>query len=175
VSIPIIAKEVGTGLNYKLIEKLEKNGFNGFDIGGSGGTSFAAIESKRTINHNERFSRKLSETFREWGIPTPISIIQARKVTDKTLIATGGLRNGIDIAKSIVLGADFSGFAYKFLKTSWEDYQNNTIKSTHKEIRTLKDELKSSMWLMNIEDLQKLKLNEEKRVLFGKLYDWLNQ
>ena len=175
VSLPIIAKEVGTGLNHQLISKLENNGFDGFDVGGSGGTSFAAIESKRKINHTDKFSRKLSETFREWGIPTPISIIQARSVTDKILIATGGLRNGIDIAKSIVLGADLGGFAYKFLKTSWEDYQNKSIKSTHKEVRTLKNELKSSMWLMNSKDLQKLKLNEEKRVLFGKLYEWVNQ
>jgi isopentenyl-diphosphate delta-isomerase len=175
VSTPIIAKEVGTGLNHQLIRKLEKNGFDGFDVGGSGGTSFALIESRRKINHTERISRKLSETFREWGIPTPISIIKARKVTDKLLIATGGLRDGIDIAKSIVLGADLGGFAYKFLKTSWKDYQNNSIDSTLKEVKTLKNELKSSMWLMNVGDLHKLKLNEEKRVLLGKLYEWLNQ
>ena len=91
------------------------------------------------------------------------------------IIATGGLRNGIDIAKSIVLGADIGGFAYKFLLSAWKDYNNNTLIHTIKEIKTLKAELRSSLWLMNIKNLKSLKGNKDKRVLLGEVYQWVNQ
>ncbi|MFX1312006.1 MAG: type 2 isopentenyl-diphosphate Delta-isomerase [Promethearchaeota archaeon] len=175
VKIPIIAKEVGTGFNNDLALKLDLLGFDGFDVGGTGGTSFAAIESFRDESSYEVFSRKISDTFREWGIPTPISILNVRKASKKTIIATGGLRSGIDIAKSIVLGANIGGFAFKFLKTAWKDYRNNSIAHSIKEIKTLKQELRSSLWLMNIANINELRSNDEKRVLLGELYQWVNQ
>ncbi|MFX1503622.1 MAG: type 2 isopentenyl-diphosphate Delta-isomerase, partial [Promethearchaeota archaeon] len=136
LKIPIIAKEVGTGFNKDLALKLDLLGFDGFDVGGTGGTSFAAIESIRDEDNYEVYTRKIADSFREWGIPTPVSIMNVRKVSKKLIIATGGLRSGIDIAKSIVLGADIGGFAFKFLKTAWQDYKSNTQSSTIKEIRT---------------------------------------
>ncbi len=175
LNIPIIAKEVGSGFNKELALKLDLLGFDGFDVGGAGGTSFAAIESLRDDYSNEVYTRKIADTFREWGIPTPIAIIYVRQATEKPIIATGGLRSGVDIAKSIVLGADIGGFAFKFLKSAWQDYKSNSMNNTIKEIKTLKHELRSSMWLMNIENINKLKCNSEKRILVGKLYQWLNQ
>lgn len=175
LKIPILAKEVGTGFNEELALKLDLLGFDGFDVGGTGGTSFAAIESIRDEDSYEVYTRKIADTFREWGIPTPVSIMNVRKVSKKLIIATGGLRSGLDIAKSIVLGADIGGLAYKFLKTAWKDYKNNTQSNTLKEIKTLKQELRSSMWLMNVENLEKLKSNNDRRVLVGELYQWVNQ
>ena len=173
--IPIIAKEVGTGFNQDLALNLDKLGFDGFDIGGAGGTSFAAIESKRKNFQNQRFTRDPAETFREWGIPTPISIIYVRKVSQKLIIATGGLRTGIDIAKSLALGADVGGFAYNFLQSAWKDRKANTISNTVKEIKTLKNELRSCLWLMNLDNITKLKNNTNKYVILGEFYRWLNQ
>jgi isopentenyl-diphosphate delta-isomerase len=98
-----------------------------------------------------------------------------RSISEKPIIATGGLQNGIDIAKSIVVGADIGGFAYKFLLTAWKDYQENSFSSTIKEIKTLKDELVSAMWLMNIKNLEELKGNKRLRVFLGDLYSWINQ
>ena len=175
LKIPIIAKEVGTGFDKELALKLDLLGFDGFDVGGTGGTSFAAIESIRDDYSYEAYTRKIADTFREWGIPTPISILNVRSVSNKLIIATGGLRSGVDIAKSIVLGANIGGFAFKFLKTAWQDYRNNSLTNTIKEIKTLKRELRSSMWLMNIENINNLKGNNDKRVLVGKLYQWINQ
>ena len=175
IKIPIIAKEVGTGFNKDLALKLDLLGFDGFDVGGTGGTSFAAIESIRDVNSYEAYTRKISDTFREWGIPTPVSILNVRKVSKKLIIATGGLRSGIDIAKSIVLGANIGGFAFKFLKTAWHDYKNNTLSNSIKEIKTLKQELRSSLWLMNIKDIDELRSNYDKRVLLGELNQWVNQ
>ena len=173
--IPLIAKEVGTGINQDLALKLDELGFDGFDVGGTGGTSFAAIESKRNNFDNEKYSRNPADVFREWGIPTPVSIVNVRKVSKKLIIATGGLKTGIDIAKSIVLGADVGGFAYKFLKSSWQDRKNDTISNTLREIRTLKNELRSSLWLMNLRNLNELKNKRDKYVIIGDLYFWLNQ
>jgi len=173
--IPLLAKEVGTGFNQELTLMLDELGFDGFDVGGTGGTSFAAIESKRNNFDNDKYSRNPADVFREWGIPTPVSIVNVRKVSKKLTIATGGLKTGIDIAKSIVLGADIGGFAYKFLKSSWEDRKNNTISNTVREIRTLKNELRSSLWLMNLSNLSELKNKREKYVIIGSLYFWLNQ
>jgi len=175
LNIPIIAKEVGTGFNNDLALKLDLLGFDGFDVGGTGGTSFAAIESIRNVNSFEAHTRKIADTFREWGIPTPVSIMNVRKVSKKLIIGTGGLRTGVDIAKAIVLGADIGGFAYKFLSSAWKDYNNNSLSHTIKEIKTLKDELRSSLWLMNINNIQSLKCNEDKRILLGDLYQWINQ
>jgi isopentenyl-diphosphate delta-isomerase len=173
--IPIIAKEVGTGFNFNFALIIDKLGFDGFDIGGAGGTNFTAIEEKRQTNNTTEYTRNLTETFREWGIPTPVSIAYVRSISKKPIIATGGLRNGIDIAKSIALGADFGGFAHKFLLTAWEDVKDHKITKTLKEIRTLKNELRSALWLMNMNNPEELKLNKEKYVILGKLYQWLNQ
>ena len=175
INIPIIAKEVGTGFNKDLTLSLDSQGFDGFDVGGTGGTSFAAIESQRDNYSFEKYTRRLADSFREWGIPTPLSILYVREVTKKLIIATGGLRNGIDIAKSIALGADIGGFAYKFLLSAWKDYNNNTLIHTIKEIKTLKDELRSSLWLTNIKNIKNLKDNKDKRILLGELYQWVHQ
>ncbi|MFX1323221.1 MAG: type 2 isopentenyl-diphosphate Delta-isomerase [Promethearchaeota archaeon] len=174
-NIPIIAKEVGSGFNKELAKSLDDLGFDGFDVGGAGGTSFAAIESYRNKNGSNIFNRKLSDVFREWGIPTPVSVLNVRNVSKKLIIATGGLRTGVDIAKSIVLGADIGGFAFKFLKSSLIDQQQGSISNTIKEIKTLKNELKSSLWLLNLKDINALKGNKNKRVITGKLSQWINQ
>ncbi len=173
--IPIIAKEVGTGFNQDLALILDKLGFDGYDIGGTGGTSFAAIESKRDNFDNQKYTRNPAEVFREWGIPTPLSIIYVRNVSQKLIIATGGLKTGIDIAKSIALGADYGGFAYKFLQSAWKDRKTGSISYTVKEIRTLKNELRSSLWLMNIYNVNELKGRRDKCVILGELYQWLHQ
>jgi len=173
--IPIIAKEVGTGFNLVLASNLDKLGFDGFDVGGTGGTSFAAIESKRNNFDNQKYTRNPAEVFKEWGIPTPVSVMYVRNVSQKMLIATGGLRTGIDIAKSIVLGADIGGFAYKFLQSAWQDRKENSIFNTVKEIKTLKHELRTCLWLMNEENIPNLKGKRHKCVILGELYRWLNQ
>jgi len=174
-TIPIIAKEVGAGINQDLAQKLELLGFDGFDVGGAGGTSFAAIESRRANYDNEKFTRKPSDVFREWGLPTPVSIINVRSISNKVIIATGGLRTGIDIAKSIALGADIGGFAYNFLLSSWKDRKSNDNSNTIKEIKTLKNELRSCLWLLNFKNVNGLKNNKKKYIILGNLYQWLHQ
>ncbi|MFX1267533.1 MAG: type 2 isopentenyl-diphosphate Delta-isomerase [Promethearchaeota archaeon] len=173
--IPIIAKEVGAGFNRDLALQLDLMGFDGFDVGGMGGTNFTSIESIRNNDNTENYTRKLADTLKNWGIPTPISILNVRSTSKKPIVATGGLRTGLDIAKSIVLGADIGGFAYKFLQSAWKDYKQKTITNTINEIRTLKHELRSVMWLINIDKIENLKSKREKSILLGDMYKWANQ
>jgi len=171
--IPIIAKEVGSGINKECAISLDELGFDGFDVGGAGGTSFAAIEAFRNKEIYEIFTRNPADVFREWGIPTPVSIYYVRSVSNKLIIATGGLNTGLDIAKSIAMGADIGGFAYKFLLSAWKDYKNGSISNTIKEIQTLKNELRSCLWLTNVKNIGELKQQKNKIVIFGKLKDWM--
>lgn len=173
--LPIIAKETGTGFSKEMTNKLEILGFDGFDISGSGGTSFAAIESKRENNVNKKYTRNPADIFREWGIPTPVSIQYVREISNKPIIATGGLRSGIDIAKSIALGADIGGLAYNFLVSAWQDHHEKTISNTIKEIRTLKNEIRSCFWLINSKNIDEVKGNRKKVIFLGELYRWMNQ
>ncbi|MBN1802285.1 MAG: type 2 isopentenyl-diphosphate Delta-isomerase [Candidatus Lokiarchaeota archaeon] len=173
--IPIIAKEVGSGFDIESAKRLENIGFNGFDVGGAGGTSFADIEYYRSNKVNEKYTRNPAVLFREWGNPTPVSVLYVRSISNLPIIATGGLKTGVDIAKSIVLGADIGGFASKFLFSSWKDLESGTESETIKEIKTLKHELQSCMWLLNVMNLRALKNNRKKRVFLGNLYQWEEQ
>jgi len=172
--IPIIAKETGTGFNKEIAIKLDSLGFDGFDVGGYGGTNFSAIESIRN-NYPKKFTRKPADIFKNWGIPTPVSILYVRNISKKLIIATGGIRSGIDIVKSIILGADFGGLAYNFLVSAWKDLEENSILNTINEIKTLKNEIRSCLWLLNVKNIEELKGNHKKIIILGNLYRWLEQ
>ncbi|MCS7091770.1 MAG: type 2 isopentenyl-diphosphate Delta-isomerase, partial [Patescibacteria group bacterium] len=118
LSTPVIAKEVGFGLSKNVIKKLYKVGVRIFDTAGWGGTNWAVIEGMR----REGFEN-LGKLFGEWGIPTTDSITIANKLrkefTDKiTILGSGGIRNGIQIAKAIALGSDLVGIAQPFAKAA---------------------------------------------------------
>ncbi len=101
---PVIVKEVGLGLSKDTVRRLREIGIEYIDISGAGGTNFIEIENMRNSHID------LSELY-SWGIPTALAIIEARKVSDGTLIGSGGIRNSLDIAKSIIIGADLVGVA----------------------------------------------------------------
>lgn len=112
-SIPVLVREVGFGLSETAAKALINTGIMGIDCAGAGGTSWSKVEALCATS--ERY-RRLGETFGEWGIPTVQSIRNVRKV-DKSipLIATGGIRSGLDVAKSLALGANLSAMAQPML------------------------------------------------------------
>ena len=110
--VPIIAKEVGSGFSIFDIDRIQNMGFSGIDIQGVGGTSWSGVESIRT---NLLKYKKAGEVFWDWGIPTAISTILAARSFNGTIIGSGGVRSGLDIAKLIALGADSAGMALPFL------------------------------------------------------------
>ena len=116
IAIPVIVKEVGNGISVAMAQKLIEAGVQAIDVAGAGGTSWAKVESERAENH---LQRRLGNTFADWGIPTADCIVQIREqYPEIPLIASGGLRNGLEVAKAIALGADLGGLAFPFLQAA---------------------------------------------------------
>jgi len=116
--VPVIAKEVGNGISAAMAQKLIAAGVSAIDVAGAGGTSWAKVESERAQDARQQ---RLGATFTDWGIPTAECITSIRAVAPTVpLIASGGLRNGLDAAKAIALGADLAGMAMPFLQAANE-------------------------------------------------------
>ncbi len=116
--VPVIAKEVGNGISAAMAQKLLEAGVTAIDVAGAGGTSWAKVESERA---SDVLQRQLGITFAGWGLPTAECITTTRAVAPTVpLIASGGLRNGLEVAKAIALGADIAGLAWPFLKAAHE-------------------------------------------------------
>jgi isopentenyl-diphosphate delta-isomerase len=114
----VIVKEVGNGISAAIAQKLIDAGVTAIDVAGAGGTSWAKVESERALNAHQRH---LGLTFADWGLPTAECITTIRAVAPEIpLIASGGLRNGLDVAKAIALGADICGLAWPFLQAAAE-------------------------------------------------------
>lgn len=114
--VPVVVKEVGNGISAPLVRRLMEAGVAAVDVAGAGGTSWAKVESERAT---DPLQRRLGQTFADWGLPTADCLISARQVAPNLpLIASGGLRNGLDVAKTLALGADLAGLAYPFLKAA---------------------------------------------------------
>ncbi len=114
--VPVIVKEVGWGISERTTTLLANCGAAAIDVAGAGGTSWSQVEMYRAP---DEFSRELARAFIDWGIPTAESILNVKKVSNKLFIfASGGLKNGIDIAKCIALGATLGGMAGNFLKAA---------------------------------------------------------
>jgi isopentenyl-diphosphate Delta-isomerase len=116
IAVPVIAKEVGNGISKEMAQKLIAAGIKVIDVAGAGGTSWAKVEGERGETVMER---RLGKTFADWGLPTAECITNIKAVApDIPLIASGGLRNGLDAAKAIALGASVAGFAMPFLRAA---------------------------------------------------------
>ncbi len=115
--VPIIIKETGCGLSKEDVISLKSVGVEIFDIGGAGGTNWILIEEKRARRRGEELKAVAASTLREWGIPTALSLIEARWAAPcSTIICSGGIRTGLDVAKSIALGGDLAGIALPLLR-----------------------------------------------------------
>ena len=125
---PVVVREVGFGISEETAKKLLKAGVSGIDVGGAGGTSWIEVEKNRSTS---KIFKKVTDDFFEWGIPTAESILSVKKATEYIrkieiksmeskntvkIIASGGIRSGLDVAKAIALGADIAGIGLPVLK-----------------------------------------------------------
>lgn len=108
--VPVIVKETGCGLSRSVAERVQKVGVRTVDVSGAGGTSWVGVETLRA-----KATKSLGERFWEWGIPTAASVAMLRG-TGVEVIATGGVRHGLDVAKALALGATAGGLARPFLQ-----------------------------------------------------------
>ena len=135
LEVPLIVKEVGWGISERSARVLADCGVDAIDVAGAGGTSWSQVEMHRAPNE---FTRQLAESFIDWGINTADSILNVKKVApDMTIFASGGLKNGVDIAKSIALGATLGGMTNPFLKAAMESTKKviDVIELTKKQMQ----------------------------------------
>jgi isopentenyl-diphosphate delta-isomerase len=136
---PVIVKEVGFGISENVARMLVNAGVSAIDVAGAGGTSWAAVESRRAPNAE---LRQLAETFWDWGIPTAESLAQTRRAAPALpIFASGGIRNGIEMAKCIALGASLVGLASPLLKLA-----NLSTETTIEGMRALILQLRVAMF-----------------------------
>lgn len=116
LKVPVIAKEVGWGISERSAKLLADCGVQAIDVAGAGGTSWSQVEMHRAP---DEFTRELAATFVGWGIPTAESILNVKRAApDMTVFASGGIKDGLDIAKCVALGATLGGMAGQFLKAA---------------------------------------------------------
>lgn len=164
LQMPVLVKETGAGISYEVAVQLRKCGVKGIDVGGLGGTSFSAVEYYRAKNFKDRKGERLGSTFWNWGIPTPVSLILAD--VGLPLIATGGIRNGLDIARAMVLGASACGLAGKILGASKE-----SSRAVKDELELIIEELRAAMFLTSSKNL--VELSKKEFVVTGKTSEWI--
>ncbi len=114
--VPVVVKEVGWGISADVARRLADVGVAAIDVAGAGGTSWSQVEMFRAQNDVQR---RIAEAFVDWGIPTAESVLQVREAApDVFVFASGGIRNGVDGAKCIALGATLFGLARPFLRAA---------------------------------------------------------
>ncbi|MFX0107415.1 MAG: type 2 isopentenyl-diphosphate Delta-isomerase [Candidatus Hodarchaeota archaeon] len=152
VDVPVIVKETGAGISAEVAQALEGVGIDAIDIGGVGGTSWAAVEYYRAVKEDDDLKAQLGLEFWDWGIPTALSVIMVRDATDLDVIATGGIRTGLDIAKALALGAIAAGVAHPLLRPAVMGSPLDVVV----EIERMLEGLKIAMYLTgstSVEDL----------------------
>ncbi len=147
---PVVVKEVGFGISEQVARQLFNAGVSAIDVAGAGGTSWAAVESRRAANPAQR---ELAEAFWDWGIPTAESLVQARRAAPNLpIFASGGIRNGIEIAKCIALGATLVGLASPLLKLA-----NVSAEAAVEGVEALGAQLRVAMFGIGASDLAALR------------------
>jgi isopentenyl-diphosphate delta-isomerase len=163
---PVIAKETGAGIAAEDAKELEDAGVKGIDVGGVGGTSFAAVEYYRAREHQNILSRRLGDTFWDWGVPTAVSIVEASTTTRIHIIGSGGIRNGVEIAKALALGASLTSLSFPILKAAARNAEQ-----TKSVLSMLIDELRNAMFLTGAHSVQQLRKSPV--VITGRTAEWL--
>ncbi len=155
LEVPVIAKEVGWGFSKQNVRDLANAGISAIDVAGSGGTSWSEVEYHRAPTS---FHARVARSFADWGIPTADAIQYAVSgAPNSPIFASGGLRDGIDIAKSVALGATLAGLAGPFLRVATE-----SVESVDQFIRELTAQLRIAMLCTSstvIDDLRQNKLH----------------
>ena len=162
--VPVVVKETGAGLSSATLDVLVDTGIVGLDIGGLGGTSFSAVEALRAPEGS--LLRRCGMTFRDWGVPAPVSLALAAGRFE--CIATGGVRNGLDAAKAVAMGARSAGMAAALLRAAAE-----SADAVAAEIEAIRRELVTAMFLTGSASVDALR---RKRVVMDPMVEhWMER
>ena len=161
---PVIVKETGAGIAAGDAKRLEAAGVSAIDVGGVGGTSFAAVEYYRSEANSVQ--RSLGHAFWDWGIPTAVSLVETAQTVKIPVIASGGVRSGVDAAKALALNACLASVSQPALETAVK-----SAKETEELLSLLTEELRTVMFLVGAENVQQLA--KAPLVVMGKTAEWL--
>jgi isopentenyl-diphosphate delta-isomerase len=165
LGFPVIAKETGCGLSAKAADQLLRAGVRHVDVSGAGGTSWVAVEMHRASSGE----RALGEAFREWGIPTAASVAWMAASRMETIIATGGIGTGLEVAKAIALGASAAGIARPVLQT----LTSGGREAAENYLDGIEAELRAAMLLVGAGSIAELR--RAPRIISGELASWVAQ
>lgn len=157
LDVPVGVKEVGWGIDAETARRLTDVGIAFIDVAGAGGTSWSQVEKFRS---KEKIKKIAAESFVDWGIPTVECVVSVREqLPNQTVIASGGIHNGVEAAKALALGANFVGFGRSILKEATE-----TPESVMEVMEIRELELKMAMFGIGVKTIKEL--NETNRVKF---------
>ncbi len=152
LEVPVFIKEVGWGISADDAKRLASAGVNGIDVAGAGGTSWSQVEMHRI---NDPLQAGIAGSFQGWGIPTARSLVLVKQAAPELMIfASGGLRDGVDLAKVIALGAEVGGMASPFLKSA-----DISMEECMRAIIAVKQEIRICMFACGIKDLNEMRGN----------------
>ncbi len=164
---PVLVKETGAGISRPVAESLRDRGVKAFDVSGTGGTSFAAVEHYRALDQGAEREARVGKTFWDWGIPSPVSVLDLAPL-GLPVIASGGVRSGLDVARAVALGAAAAGTAGGLLRAASIGFAE-----TKTELETLVHELRVAMFLTGSQDLGALA--RAPYVVTGETGPWLRR
>jgi isopentenyl-diphosphate delta-isomerase len=167
--VPVVVKETGCGLSADVGRRLRNVGVQHLDVSGAGGTSWVGVEAKRAAAVGDEPSKALGETFWDWGIPTAASVALVAPLGFRTVIATGGIASGLDVAKAIALGASAAGVARPLLKAFRAGGHDGASAAVDQIVR----ELRAAMLLTGSRDVRALA--RSRRIVKGELALWIDQ
>jgi len=166
LDVPVIAKETGAGIAAEEARELEGAGVKGIDVSGAGGTSWAAVEYYRAKAAMDEKGERLGQTFWDWGIPTAVSVFEVSNSASVPVIASGGIRTGLDAAKSLALGASLVSVSAPVLRSATQ-----SVGQVKKRLELIIEELRNAMFLTGSGNIKKLKTVPI--VVTGKTAQWL--
>jgi isopentenyl-diphosphate delta-isomerase len=161
--LPILAKETGAGISRRVALRLKGIGIRGLDVAGAGGTSFSKVEGRRAARLGDARCVRIADTFGEWGIPAPVSVMWAD--VGLPVIASGGIENGLQAAKGIAVGAECAGVARAVLREAMDSRQ-----AVEDKLSLIIEELRIAMFLTGSRNVREL--GNAQRIITGATREW---
>ena len=161
----LLVKETGCGISPDVARKLVECGVSSIDVSGLGGTSWVRVEQLRSSG----MAREVGSQFATWGIPTAAAVASVRKAVgpEIRLVASGGMRSGLDLAKALALGADIGGMALPMFRAQ----QVGGVPAVRTAVQTVLSALQQALVLTGSRNVTELR--RQPRMVTGELKDWL--